>query len=231
MAEGMEISYSKQDSVLGDHTSTLADGIGDELFYSWVRGFKPTVGGGSLVEFIPASRQIPTSGDLKAVNTEDGQSGKRKGLSYKELQLAQAKFNKEGVSKDGRYAVLESYMYQDFLDSLSANQMAAFQQSADLANGIIGKFAGFNVMERATVLAFGSDAKPLPMGQALGATDNIGCFLWQKDSVSISLGDTALFQTLNDARYYGDIYSGLVKMGGRCRREDWKGVAVIVQSI
>lgn len=229
-AEANEISYEKQDSVLGDHTNTLAESIGDELTYSWIRGVKPAVGGGTTVEFLPAARQIPTSGAATAVNPEDGQTGTRKAFTYKEVQGMQAKFNKDNVAKDNRYGMLESYMHQQFIDSLSANQMAAFQASADLENGIVGKFAGFTFLERSSVLALTTGGVFRLPGEALAATDNLASIFWHKDSVTKALGDTELFQDMGNPLYYGDIHSGLVKMGGRCRREDWKGVGIVVQA-
>jgi hypothetical protein len=229
-AEANEISYAKQDSVLGDHTSTLAESIGDEIAYAWVRGFKPAVGGGSTVEYIPVTRQIPTSGASTAVNPDDGQTGTRLAFTYKELTKAQAKFNKDNVPKEERYAMIESYMLEQLQDSFTANQMAAYQQTVDLPNGVLGKFAGFTILDRSSVLAFSNTTnQPILPGQALAATDNIAALLWQKNSVGSSMGTTELFQDMGNPLYYGDIYSGLVKMGGRCRREDWKGVAVIVQ--
>lgn len=230
IAENLEISYEKTDSVLADHTDTLAEAIGDELTYSWVKGVKPAANGATTVEFLPASRQIRTSGAATAVNAEDGQTGTRKATTYKEFQAMQAKFNKDNVNKQNRYAMLESYMQQEFLDSLSANQMAAFQASADLANGVVGKFAGFTILERSSVLALSSAGVFRLPGEALGATDNLASIFWQKDSVTKALGDTKLFQDMDNPLYYGDIHSGLVKMGGRCRREDWKGVGLIVQA-
>ncbi len=228
--EGMEISYSKTDSILGDHTNTLAETIGDEMLYNWVRGFKPTVGGGSTVDFLPVAKQIKTTGAATGVNAVDGQTGQRKALTYKEFQKAQAIMNKDNVAKDSRYAMLESNMFQEFIDSLSANQMAAFQGSADLKNGVVGTFAGFTFLERSSVLAFNPTTnQPIIPGEALAATSNLGCLLWQKDSVAKSTGDTELFQDIANPLYYGDIYSGLVKTGGRCRREDWKGVVAITQ--
>jgi hypothetical protein len=229
-SEAMEISYEKTDSVLADHTDTLAEAIGDELTYNWIRGVKPAVNGGTTVEFLPAGRRIATLGAAIAVNSEDGQTGTRKATTYKEVQAMQAKFNKDNVPRDNRYAMMESFMYQEFLDSLSANQMASFQESADLTNGVVGKFAGFTFLERSSVLAIQADGTFRLPGEALGATDNLASFFWQKNSVTKALGDTKLFQDMDNPLYYGDIHSGLVKMGGRCRREDWKGVGVIVQA-
>lgn len=229
-SEAMEISYEKTDSVLADHTDTLAEAIGDELTYNWIRGVKPAVGGGTTVEFIPVGRRIATTGAATDVNAEDGQTGTRKAFSYKEVQAMQAKFNKDNVARDNRYAMLESYMYQQFIDSLSANQMAAFQESADLTNGVVGKFAGFTFLERSSVLAIQANGTFRLPGEALGATDNLASIFWQKNSVTKALGDTKLFQDMDNPLYYGDIHSGLVKMGGRCRREDWKGIGLIVQA-
>lgn len=229
-AEVLEISYEKTDSVLADHTDTLAESIGDELTYNWVRGMKPAAGGGVTVEFLPTGRRIATTGTASSVNPEDGQTGTRKAMTYKEAQAMQAKFNKDSVPTNDRYAMLESYMYQEFIDSLSENQMAAFQKSADLTNGIIGKFAGFSFLERSSVLAIQADGTFRLPGEALGATDNLASIFWQKGSVTKALGDTKLFQDMDNPLYYGDIHSGLVKMGGRCRREDWKGVGVVVQA-
>lgn len=229
-AEGMEISYEKSDSVLSAITQTLAETIGDELIYAWVRGTLPAVGGGTTLEYLPVANQIVTSGAASAVNGVDGQTGTRKAFTYKEVQAMQAKFNKDNVSKDGRYAMVESYMFQQFIDSLSANQMAAFQGTADLANGIVGKFAGFTFLERSSVLALTSGGVFRLPGEALAATDNLASFFWHKDSVTKAMGDTKLFQDMDNPLYYGDIHSGLIKMGGRCRRQDWKGVGIVAQT-
>jgi hypothetical protein len=230
-AEASEISYEKTDSVLADHTDTLAEAAGDELTFSWVRGLKPAAGGAITVEYIPVGRQIKTTGTATAVNSEDGQTGTRKAFHYSQLDSGQAKFNKDGVPKDNRYAMFESYMLKEFQNSLSANAMAAFQGTADVANGVVGKYAGFTILERSSVLAFNAaGTAPRFPGEALAADDNLACILWHKGSVTKAFGDTEIFQDLKNPLYYGDIHSALLKLGGRCRREDWKGVAVVVQA-
>lgn len=229
-AEAMEISYQKTDSVLGDHTNTLAESIGDELTYNWIKGVTPAVGGGTTTAFLPAARHIVTSGAATAVNAEDGQTGTRKACTYAEFDKMQAKFNKDNVPKQDRYAMLESFMLKEFQNSLTGNQMAAFQQTADLANGIVGRYAGFTILERSSVLALTSGGVFRLPGEALAATDNLASIFWQKQSVTKALGDTKLFQDMDNPLYYGDIHSGLVKMGGRCKREDWKGVGIVLQT-
>jgi hypothetical protein len=227
--EENEISYDKTDSVLNDHVATLAETVGDMVLYAWLTGLKPS-GGSIAADIIPAANIIGTSGVAAAVNSEDGQTGSRLAFTYKELQMAQAKMNRAGVPKEGRCALIESYQYQQFIDSLSQNQMAAFQSAADLKNGIVGRFAGFDVMERAGVASFATDGTLNVPGQALAATDNLGSLCWQRDCVAKAVGDVKPFQETDSPTYYGNIFSALVKAGGRCRRADWKGVYVIRQA-
>lgn len=228
--DAQQISYAKTDSVLGDHTNTLAENVGDEILFAWVRGFIPQVGGGSTVSYLPSSRILPTTGVLTAVNAADGQTGTRKAFTFKEVQAVASMFNKDNVPKDNRYGILESNLYQQLLDSLTSNQMHAFEQTADLKNGVLGKLYGITILERSSVLMYPTGSNtPNAIGQAAAATDNIGSLFWQKDSVCRAIGETKMFEANDDPNYYGDIYSGLIKAGGRCRREDWRGVAVVAQ--
>ncbi|MDR3226055.1 MAG: hypothetical protein LBT56_00085 [Prevotellaceae bacterium] len=227
--EEHEISYNKTDSILNDLVNTLIEAVGDNILYSWLSGLKPSAGS-FVADNIPTANIIRTSGIAVAVNPDDGQTGTRFAFSFKDLQKAQAMMNKAGVPKADRYAMIESYQYQQFLDSLSGNQMAAYQGTADLANGVVGRFAGFNILERSTVVAFTTAGVLRAPGEALAATDNLGSLCWQKASVAKAQGDIMPFQTTDDPTYYGDIFSALVKIGGRCRRADWKGVIAIVQT-
>lgn len=221
--EENEISYDKTDSVLNDHVQTLMEAVGDDILYAWVTG---TTSDGTA-DSIPAANIIKTTGAAVAV-TEDGQTGTRKAFTYTDLANAQAKMNKMNVPKSDRYALLESYQYQQLINSLSSNQMAAFQQTADIANGIVGRLAGFNILERSSVLAFNGNV-PVAPGTALSANSCLGALCWQKDSVALALGDIKPFQDDDNPQYYGDIFSAAVKAGGRCRRQDWAGVIAIVQ--
>lgn len=223
-AEENEISYDKMDSVLNDHTNTLMETVGDNMLYNWVNGLDSS---GKAVAF-PAKNIIRTTGAAIAA-TESGQTGNRKAFTYKELQKAQAMMDKMNVPKMGRVALLESYMYQQFLDSLSANQMAAFSNTADLANGVVGKFAGFTILERSTVLMFTSANKVQVPGTAVGETDNIGALCWQKDCVAKATGDIKPFLNSDDATYYGNVFSAEVKCGGRAKRAGYEGIVAIVQ--
>lgn len=223
--EDNEVSFDKQDSVLSDHVETLMEAVGDDMIYSWLTGYKND---GKTADTIPSGNVVFTSGDSRAV-VEEGQTGNRKKITYKDVQALALKFNKDNVSKQNRYLMLESNMYQELIESLSDNQMAAFQGTANLAEGIVGKLCGFNIMERSSVAYFTAAGVPIAPGTALNATDCVGGIAWQKDCVAKALGDIVPFQDLANPMYYGDVFSALVKAGGRCRRADWAGVAAIVE--
>jgi len=230
LAETLEISYDKTDSVLGDHVSTLIEAAGDEIIYNWVRAFKPANNGGVIADNLPASKIVYTSGKLEDVNPVDGQTGQRNAVTADDVDLVQAMMNKDNVPKTERYALMESYMYKQFIKSLSQNQMSAFQGGADLEKGIVGMYAGFKFLDRSSVLAFSVTGEARIPGEALDGNDNLGCFFWQKNSVTKAMGETHMFDDKGNPLYYGDVFSTLLKFGGRCRREDWKGVAAIVQT-
>lgn len=224
-----EVSYDKIDSVLNDHVLTLVESVGDDAFYNWVHGKKTAADGAITDVEIPASHILKTTGSETEVNAADSQTGKRLALTEKDLARAQAAMNKAGVPKDGRFVCIESYMYQQLIDSLSANQMAAFQQTADLANGVVGRLHGFSILERASVLRFNAAGKPMLPSATPAATDNIGALAWQKDCVTIARGDIKQFDERENPMYYGDVFSALVKAGGRARYENFDGVIAIVQ--
>lgn len=224
--EANEISYDKADSLLSDHTATLMDVIGSWMLYNWVHAYKAS---DYSDETLPATNIIKTTG--AAVNAaESGQTGQRKALTWQDLQSAQALMNKQNVPMEGRYALLESYMYNQLISSLTSdNMMAAYQQVADMRNGVIGRLFGFGILQRSEVINFTSAGKPKLPDEAMSATDQVGCLLWQRDCVAVARGEIRAMQDIDNPLYYGSIFSSLVKMGGRCRRSGWEGVIAIVQ--
>lgn len=224
-AEAAELSYDKTDSVLGDHVATLMEVIGDNILYDWVVGLKNK---GAATDAIPAANIVETTGALDDIEIGGGVTAQRNAFTYKELEKAQYLMNHQNVSKTDRYALLESKMYQQLMDSLSANQMAAFQAAADLKNGICGRLYGFNVMERSSVLVFTAAKVPVVPGTDVVNTMNPAALCWQKDCVTVAKGDIQPYQDLGNPLYFGDIFSAEVKMGGRAKRSDYAGVVAII---
>jgi hypothetical protein len=214
-ADKYELSYDKIASVFGDHAGILAETIGDDMLIKWLTG---------------GTNKLYTSGASRAA-VFAGQTGNRKAFIHDDLRKAQLLFDTQNVSDDDRFALIEANMYDDLVQSLSNTQYRDFSSALDASKGIVGKLYGFQIMKRSSVAisAVTTDAIN-PLGATVQTTDNVVSLCWQKDSVTRAIGETKFFENPDRAEYYGDIYSALVRMGGRRRRADDAGVCAIIQA-
>jgi hypothetical protein len=209
--DAIHLSYNKQDNVLGDHMSTLTETVADDMIIKW--GANATV--------------VKTTGG--AIGPVTGQTGNRKAFIEADLKNLMIKMNVDNVPKQNRYIMIDDNMYGAFYDSLGQTNAKDFSRYADAENGVIGKLHSFSIMTRSSVLALTSADAVKALGASLGATDNLASLAWHKDSVAFAIGDTKLFQDLNNPLYYGDIHSLLLMAGGRVRRGDSKGIYAVTQ--
>lgn len=133
---------------------------------------------------------------------------------------------------EGRYALLSADMLNQLTDDLNANDYRDFSAAYNAADGILGRLYGFNIMMRANVVSYTNDTTPAlnAIGADPAAADNDALLCWQRDAVERALGDVKFFERMDDPTYYGNVYSMSVRMGGRKRRSDAKGVIAIVQA-
>lgn len=211
--DAIHLSYSKQDSVLGDHMQVLNELVADDLLIKWA-------GSQNVVK-------VRTTG--AAVAPIAGQTGNRKGFGHTDLKKLMIRFNADNVPKNDRYIIIDDNMFEFFYDSLSDTQSKDFSRYMDAENGVIGKLHSFNIMTRSSVANVTNADAIKALGTALGATDHLASFAWQKQSLEFAMGDVSLFEDKGNPQFYGDIYSTLVMAGGRCKRADGKGVAVLMQ--
>ena len=212
-ADTVELSYDKRESVLRNDKLRLAD----EVALSFIDAWSPA-----------AARCVETTGAEVDAYTPSA-TGKRKGLCKADVLTLMTKFNAEDIPQEGRYLLLDAYMYSQLLADLTQSENMAFLACADAANGIVGKLFGFNVMTRSTVALYDA-AKVKKAWSAEGAaTDLAAALAWHEQSVCRALGEVKAFENEGDPTFYGDIYSFLVRAGGRILRSDNKGVAAIVQ--
>lgn len=218
-ADTVELSYDKMDSVLGEHMDTLNEDVADEILYKWA-----TSTGGATYN----AHVIRTSGDAIAAHL-DGATGNRLAFTIADLKKAQTYMNSKKIPKKDRFALVDSEMYSQ----LTANAdllKRDYGAELDLREGVVAKLYGFEIMERSSVLVYDNTATPVvkAIGAAGETTDNAAVLCWQKNAVERAKGEVKFFENDGDATYYGDVYSALVRMGGRNRRED--GVVAIVQA-
>jgi hypothetical protein len=217
-AEKYELSYDKRQSVMGGQNSALAETVGDWFFYYWAAvvaaGIKRTTGANVAAHIGTGVRKLVTMNDVKGIAKV---------------------MDNQGISKADRFACLDAEMYDQFTDTLTATQNRDFSMAYDQATGVVGKLFGFTFLEnRPTVLAYNNDALPVvydPTASPVAATAMAAGLFWQKDCVVRALGTNEFFENIADPTYYGDIYSALVRAGGRLRRADNKGVVALIQAI
>lgn len=217
-AEKVELSYDKINSVYGDHAGVLAEDVAGDAIFRWL-------------QLLPQTSIIKTSG----ANTTElltGATGTRKVFVHSDLRKAQKIMNKQNIPAEERFALLSADMADQLFESLSNTQYRDFSQYADAKEGIIGRLYGFNIMQRAEVATAelsGSDLVVNPYGAAVGAGTRDVSFCWQKNAVARALGEVKFFENPDRAEYYGDVYSALLRFGGRRRRGDNCGVVALIQ--
>jgi hypothetical protein len=218
------ISYDKAESVYDDHFKILNQQCADDQIINWANGLPG------------ASNVVYTSGAATGV-LEGGQAGQRNTCTYMDVKKLQRLMNKSNVDPDNRTLLMEANMYDQFTDSLAGTPYKDFSSQLDPKTGETRKLFGFDIICRSSVIAAaaGLDGGGLlacnALNAALGATDNIGCFAFQKQSVELAMGSIHLFSRENDPLYTGDIKNCRIKAGGRVRRADNAGVYALMQGL
>ncbi|NPD82248.1 hypothetical protein HPS57_09745 [Prevotella sp. PINT] len=213
--ETVELSYDKRNSVLANDREALRSNAQQNLLYKWFTG-------GNIVK---------TTGEARDAHTSGTASGKRKKVTKDDILELMILFNKDNVAKDGRYLLLDSVMYADLIADLSEKELWAFQNSADTEKGILGQLFSFHIMERSQVLRMAGDGNTLLEWEKDAVAEECAAGLaWQEQCVSRAQGEVKMFDSMDNPQYYGDIYSFLMRSGGKYRRYDKKGVAALVEA-
>lgn len=210
-----ELSYDKRMSVISEETGALLEFVGDDLAYKWAKN-------------VPSAGKLVSTGG-NATATAPGANGNRKILTEADIRKARALLSSQNVPQENRFMMLSP----NVLDMLMSdnNLKYAFQQVVDLPEGVIGRLYGFNILERSSLVIQGAGglSGTVKLPEAASASDDDECVLfWQQNMVERAMGTVTIFDNPNRAEYYGDIVSFLVRMGGRNRRTDNKGVGLIV---
>lgn len=213
-ADTVELSYDKRNSVLAQDKMALFDEVAKDFIFNWS----------------PAnSHTIQTTGAAADGVPHATATGKRKALTRQDIANLMFRFNRDNIPQEGRYLLLDAAMYSELLNDLTTAEAQAFHAVADVKNGILGKFESFNIMMRSESALYTSSG---PKSWATtAATGDLGAALaWHEQSVVRALGEVNAFEKTGDPTWYGDVYSFLIRCGGRIRRSDNKGVWAIVQA-
>jgi hypothetical protein len=206
-----ELSYDKRQSVIKDDTGKMMEVAGDNMLYNWAKN-------------APSGAKIVTTGG-SAAGTASGASGNRKIITEADIRKAKTLMDKQNVPMEGRVMILPA----DFADQLMSDNSLkyAFQQVVNLKEGAIGRLYSFDLYVRSTVLVE-TTGGTVKLPEAASATDDNECALFYYENyVERALGDVEIFDNPNQAAYYGDLISFLLRLGGRNRRGDNTGVGLI----
>lgn len=225
-AETVELSYDKRRSVLDQDIQNLSEEVAEGMLTNFI--VSPVGTNATL----PTTSILETSGNAVASGLA-GTTGNRKAYSLSDLQKLQNFLIKQKAWNEGQMNVLltaDAAIQMFPADSaITATYMASVSE-AERRSGIMYKAQGFNIFVRSSVYSLAGDKKFKAYGSVVSPTDCEGIFAWNKNMVEKAIGATKAFGNVGDATMYGDVYSFLVRMGGRARRKNFEGLVVMKQA-
>lgn len=212
------LSYDKMASAMGQDMNAIKDLVAQWIAYHW----GPTA----------AAQMVRTTGTTGVAAHVTGATGNRKELLLANVRSAKKILDKQNIPSGDRYMLLDADMYDQLIGTMDGTTYKDFSRYFDADKGVVGMIYGFKVYMRATTLSYTNASTPvkrLPGADDL-TTANAAALCWHKDYVERAIGTTDIFEDLNNPTYYGDIYSLLVRAGGRGVDNDYKGVVAIIQA-
>ncbi|MBT0527122.1 hypothetical protein PG310_10765 [Riemerella anatipestifer] len=225
-AETVELSYDKRRSVLDQDVANLSEEVAEGMLTNMV------------VSPVGDNKTLPTKNILETTGTAttvllEGATGNRKKWTLSDLQRMQNLIRFQKAWQEGQmYALLPANAILDLFPA-DSQLTATYMQSVteeERRLGVMFKVQGFNIMLRSSVFTMTASKEFKAFGAVVDNTDSEAGIFWNKFMVEKAFGDIETFDREKDPQYYGDIYSFLVRMGGRAKRKDFEGVAVLKQA-
>lgn len=214
----VELSYDKRNSIISNDRAQLQNEAHLNLLDRWGKGVKP------------ANFLLTTGTKERDAHTSETATGKRKCITKEDLLKIMTRMDADNVPEEGRYLLLDAYMYADLLADLSESDKWMFQNSANMQKGVLGNLYGLNIMKRSKVLRVKNDKTLLSWSEDAVAGELAAGLAWHEKSVSRALGEIKIYDSINNPLYYGDIYSFLLRTGGAVRRYDNKGIYLLAEA-
>ena len=216
-AEKVELSYDKRNSIIAEDKAGLVEAVANNMIYDW----SPAT----------AAQILRTTGDAVVAHLASA-TGNRCKITLSDIARVAALMNQQDVPQDGRYCLIDAWMYQQLVDAMSPSAYRDFIAGIDPKTGTVGKIFGYDVYMRSLGAKYTNATTPAKKlyTTAGAATDNAAALFWQTNMVERALGTVQMFDDPKNPLYYGDIISFLVRAGGRIRRDYDKGVVALVQA-
>jgi hypothetical protein len=228
-ADTHELSYDKRQSVLEEDLDNLKEVMAEWMIQNWLKS--PASLGYSASQ-IPAENILETTGAAVPASAP-GATGNRKAARLNDLQRLQTYLRTKKRWIEGKMHVLLPPGMMAELFPAESQITATYMQATtekERRMGVIAKAQGFKIHTRSTVATL-TDAGALNAPGAAGATtDDEAALVWYEQAVERATGTIKMFQNEGNPVHYADIYSMLVRMGGRARRSDYAGIALLKQA-
>ncbi|SDE77715.1 hypothetical protein [Riemerella columbipharyngis] len=225
-AESVELSYDKRRSVLDQDVANLSEEIAEGMLTNMV------------VSPVGDNRALPTGNILETTGESTrasltGATGNRKKWTLSDLQRMRNFLRQQKAWQEGKmHALLPDSALMDLFPA-DSTVVATYMQGVtedERRNGVIMKVQGFNIMSRSSVFVLDNNKSIKAFGATVAATDSEAGIFWNENMVEKAFGNLETFEREKDPQYYGDIYSFLVRMGGRAKRKNYEGVALLKQA-
>jgi hypothetical protein len=217
--EKYELSYDKRQSVVGEDEAFLIQVAMDSLLYRWA----------------PSAAQTILTDGAGVPATLSGAAGDRLKFTKQAFKDIKLKMDAAKIPATDRYALLTAFHYSQFFESLSDAETTNVGKVADLAKGYAGEYMGIKILMRSEVLRYrGADGAyavvdELDDAYAADPDDRAASLFWQKNCVERARGSVKMFDNPSRAEYFGDIFSMILRLGGRIRRST--GVWAVVEAL
>lgn len=228
-ADTKELSYDKRQSVLGEDIDKLNEVVAENTLLNWVSS--PAYGTYSA-STIPGSSILLTTGANVAASAPSA-TGVRKAMTQGDLQRARAFIKNQRRWKEGKmYGMITPAQEAELFpaDSLTTATYMASVTEAERREGVMYKCQGFKLMTRTSIFRTQANGTLIAYGAAGSATDCEAAYFWYTESVEFAYGGVEMFENLKEPTQYGDIYSFLVRAGGRARRQGYEGMVLMQQA-
>lgn len=221
-ADKIELSYDKTSSTVKDHFGVLSETTSRDILDRWY----PSL----------AANIVRTTGAATAVYLT-GQTGNRKKYMVADVATAKTALILATKRESGNRALI---MTEGSYNQLKSDTVVLDRDTVDSvggvwSNGDLIKIHGFDIIRTDVTGRYDNTATPVKrtfqdmVDLDFAATDNDVMLLVDFNFVHFALGDTKFFENKDDATYQGDVYSALVRVGGRLERNDQVGVIAIIQ--
>lgn len=218
-ADLKELNYNKKASLLFNHAKAISKKSALGLLHAWLSA------SGNYNAALTTQR---TTG---ANTTAHVGTGTRKLFTEDDLQKARTLFNKQDISVNNRYALIDADMQDQLYNDLKTKYNEVYAR--DVIDGNVSNLHGFKLLFRSSLLRFTNAGTPvvkLPDSSSAN-DDNSGVICWQADCVAKAMGSLEVYSPPSATGMYGaQTFEALLRMGGQKMRPDAKGILAIVQS-